>query len=408
MASFNSILSSTRCVCVMFTADWCGPCKIVKPVFEDLAKRSPSEPPVTFVLVDTTAGREIAGHYNVSAVPTIKFFLDSRQQHEIKGADVGELKTQVQLLAMAAFPNHQHMKLKLPTLRTLSDSPVLYEQKPNFSAALAKLDTFKTNDKLNQLIGKTKPHLESLAEPSKLSQEQIITIFKDVHELLEVLQPQQCFPVLDVLKYAVLQPQIAELAAESLNTESNVVLAVLSLGDQPSESLSRPTQLTLLRLLCNCFSSAILASRLLSETKSRSKVTSILVQGLLEENNTVRVAAGSLAFNTATYLRKERRTWVDATDSQQEDCQEREDFEIELCSALLEALEREETLDVAHRLLASLGQLLLFSPHFENGLKPLLEALEAKRIVQSKKNILEKNVEAVKLVREVSELVESV
>lgn len=63
---------------------------------------------------------------------------------------------------------------------------------------------------------------------------------------------------------------------------------------------------------------------------------------------------------------------------------------------------------VAHRLLASLGQLLLFSPHFETALAPLLEALEGKRIVQSKKSVLENNAEAVKLVREISDLVESV
>jgi hypothetical protein len=61
----------------------------------------------------------------------------------------------------------------------------------------------------------------------------------------------------------------------------------------------------------------------------------------------------------------------------------------------------------AHRLLASLGQLLLFSPHFDTALSPILEALEAKRIVQSKRGILEKNAEAMKLVGEISSLVES-
>lgn len=61
----------------------------------------------------------------------------------------------------------------------------------------------------------------------------------------------------------------------------------------------------------------------------------------------------------------------------------------------------------AHRLLASLGQLLLFSPHIETALAPILEALEGKRVVQSKRAVFAKNAEALKLVGEISALVES-
>lgn len=344
MASFNSVLSSNKCVAVMFTADWCSPCKVVKPIFESLSRRSTEEPPIAFVLVDTTAGREIASHYNVSAVPTFKFFLDGKKQHEIKGADAGELKTQVQLLAMVGFPPHPHSKVKLPTLKGLSLSPILYEQKPNFNAAITKLETFKTSEQLESALNKAKPHLQALADPNTLKPEQIITIFHDVHGLLETLEPSQCFPLFDMLKYAVLQPKVAELAAESLTTDENVVLSILSKGT--AGNLSRPTQLTLLRLLCNCFSSPILAGRLLSETKSRSRVTSILVQALLETDNSVRVVAGSLAYNIACWLRKQRKDWIDERADDAERYHEREEFEIELCSAMLEALEREETADV--------------------------------------------------------------
>ncbi|KAK9897922.1 DUF862-domain-containing protein [Cystobasidium minutum MCA 4210] len=334
MASFNSMLSSNKCVSVMFTADWCGPCRVVKPVFENLSRRSAEEPPVAFVLIDTTAGREIASHFNVSAVPTFKFFLDGKQQHEIKGADAGELKTQVQLLAMSGYPPHSHTKLKLPTLRALSTTPITYEQKPNFEAAIAKLTTFGTEEKMKLALDKAKPHLQRLSDPSRLTTEQITSVFYNVHALLEVLEPSQCFPLFDLLKYAVLQPTVAELAAESLSTDENVVLSILAKGST-SNNLNRPTQLTLLRLLCNCFSNQILASRLLSDSKARHKVTSILVQALLEIDNNVRVVAGSLAYDIACWRRKQRKTWTDEAAIRTDAYHEEEEFEIELCCAML-------------------------------------------------------------------------
>lgn len=344
LASFASTLASNKCVAVMFTADYCGPCKTIKPVFKSLAKRKQDDPPVSFVLVDTGAGREVASKYNISAIPTFKFFLNGQEQHEIKGADVGELRTQVELLTMSGYPPHPHMKVKLPTLRGLSLSPILYEQKPNFDAAITKLETFKKEGKIGPALQKAKPHLKTLVDANKLSQAEITTIFQEVDTLLQELQSSQCFPLFDMLKFAVLSPKVAELAAESLNREDNIVSNILSKGT--SGSLTRPTQITLLRLLCNCFTNPILAGRLLSEHKARDKVSSILVQALLEEDNTIRVAAGSLAYNTACWLRKQRKNWVDDRASDEAGYQEREEFEIELCSALLEALEREDTLEV--------------------------------------------------------------
>ena len=345
MASFQSILSSNTCVAVMFTGEWCGPCKIVKPVFEQLAKRGSDEPPVAFVLVDTSAGREIASQHNISAVPTFKFFLDGKQQHEIKGADAGELKTQVQLLAMSGYPPHVHMKLKLNTLKSMSVLPILYEQKPNLDAAITKLGTFATdNEAVKTALDKAKLSLKSLADPTRLHESDLIKTFEHVQHILQALKAEQCFPLFDILKYAVLKANVSALAAESIATEQNVVVSILEKGT--SSNLTRPSQITLLRLLCNCFSSNLLASRLLMEAKARTKISSILVQALLESDNSVRIAAGSLAYNVACWLRKQRKTWRDDKMNDDPTMQEQEEFEIELCSALIEALEREGTLEV--------------------------------------------------------------
>lgn len=62
---------------------------------------------------------------------------------------------------------------------------------------------------------------------------------------------------------------------------------------------------------------------------------------------------------------------------------------------------------IAHRLLASLGGILLFSPHFDQSLSTLVIALEGKRIAQSKKALFGSLPEAAKLVPEVADLCES-
>lgn len=410
MASFRSVLSSNRCVAVMFTGDWCGPCKTIKPVFQDLARRSSSDPPVEFVLVDTTAGREIAQCYSISAVPTFKFFLRGEQLHEIKGADAGELRTQVGILAMSGYPAHAHTRLQLPKLRALSTAPILFEQKPNFEAALAKLESFSA--------GSTSAlKLASSTAPSALSPAQTTQILSTAHSLLSSsLAPAQVFPLLDILKYLILDPKVATLAAETpIAPEGQSLLPFLlarlarpgqgqSESEQEQTELPKSTLITLLRLLCNALSALILADSLLKNATVRADVTQIVVKALLASDSGVRTCAGSLTFSVAGWQRKQRKDWVDVDENTDG---EHEDFEVELCTAVLEALDRETDAAVAHRLVASLGSLLYLSPHFDNALSPLVEALEAKRILQSKKDVLKGNADALALTAEVVRLAES-
>lgn len=53
---------------ILFTAEWCGPCKRVKPMFEELADERPD---VEFVMADVMAERELAKQYYVRSVPTL-------------------------------------------------------------------------------------------------------------------------------------------------------------------------------------------------------------------------------------------------------------------------------------------------------------------------------------------------
>lgn len=66
-AHFKSLLSSQKYLVADFYADWCGPCKVIAPVFEQLAAQEAKPGRIGFVKVNVDNQREIAGTYGVSA-----------------------------------------------------------------------------------------------------------------------------------------------------------------------------------------------------------------------------------------------------------------------------------------------------------------------------------------------------
>ena len=66
-AHFKQTLSSTAYLIVDFYADWCGPCKQISPVFEQLASSESKPGKLTFCKVNVDSQKEVAGTYGVSA-----------------------------------------------------------------------------------------------------------------------------------------------------------------------------------------------------------------------------------------------------------------------------------------------------------------------------------------------------
>lgn len=79
-SSFRSLLSTHRGVVAMFTSATCPPCRMIEPVFEDLA-RSKKNGQIAFVKVDLGVGMGsmVAREYGVTATPTFGFFLDGKK-----------------------------------------------------------------------------------------------------------------------------------------------------------------------------------------------------------------------------------------------------------------------------------------------------------------------------------------
>ena len=76
METFNEIINSDKPVLVDFYATWCGPCKVMGPVIEELGKELEGKARV--LKVDVDKNQAVAGQYNVQAVPTLIIFKDGQ------------------------------------------------------------------------------------------------------------------------------------------------------------------------------------------------------------------------------------------------------------------------------------------------------------------------------------------
>lgn len=78
----SEIENSDKVVIVDFFATWCGPCKMLTPVFEELSN---SMTDVDFVKVDIDQSLRIAQEYNITSVPTMMIFKNGKPVDAIMG-----------------------------------------------------------------------------------------------------------------------------------------------------------------------------------------------------------------------------------------------------------------------------------------------------------------------------------
>ncbi len=69
--SFEKTILENDIVLVDFWADWCGPCKMFAPVFEEASEKHPD---VVFAKVDTEAEQSLSGAAQIRSIPTLMAF----------------------------------------------------------------------------------------------------------------------------------------------------------------------------------------------------------------------------------------------------------------------------------------------------------------------------------------------
>ncbi|RDA92764.1 hypothetical protein CP533_1432 [Ophiocordyceps camponoti-saundersi (nom. inval.)] len=93
---FEELLKKHPKVAVDFYAEWCGPCKFISPIFNQLSEQHSD---IVFLSVDVDNVESVAQKYGIRAMPTFIMFKDGEKSADLTGANKTGLEEKIQALA---------------------------------------------------------------------------------------------------------------------------------------------------------------------------------------------------------------------------------------------------------------------------------------------------------------------
>ena len=75
--SFNDLVNSDTPVLIDFYADWCGPCKMMTPILEEVKQKMGDD--VKIVKIDTDKNRDLSMKFGIRSIPTLMLFQSGKE-----------------------------------------------------------------------------------------------------------------------------------------------------------------------------------------------------------------------------------------------------------------------------------------------------------------------------------------
>ncbi|KAJ3315013.1 hypothetical protein HDV04_004813 [Boothiomyces sp. JEL0838] len=122
---YYKILKDNKVVVVDFTAVWCGPCKMISPVFEQLANSTPG---VKFIKLDVDQVQSVAAQEGITSMPTFISYINGQRVDQFSGADRNRLQ---HLVSNAVEQNKKYqdaIKSKLESLKVTETEEQLMQK----------------------------------------------------------------------------------------------------------------------------------------------------------------------------------------------------------------------------------------------------------------------------------------
>lgn len=90
--NFNEIINTEKTILIDFFATWCGPCRMVSPIVDEIAEEYPE---YVVAKVDVDQNPELAAQFKVMSIPTLVVIKDKKVINQSAGA-----RPKAQILAM--------------------------------------------------------------------------------------------------------------------------------------------------------------------------------------------------------------------------------------------------------------------------------------------------------------------
>ncbi|KAI8341976.1 PPPDE putative peptidase domain-containing protein [Chlamydoabsidia padenii] len=389
VTTLDKLINTYPAVTVFFTSASCPPCRVIKPDFEQLIKDKNQDTAslrILGVIVDTSIAFDAGAKYQVRSTPTFMFFHNGQKMSQFSGANFAELKSSVDLLLFTAYPPHPHRKVNLRQVCKATNSPILYDNIGKLDLIVSKLKSYLEEEDIHL----TEQQTDTLnkAKEALLDKKDGRVDMNHWQDLLDTLTPklttEHQFPLLDISRSLVLTKDAGNYYTSNFTGLAKLMDTIHDELESTGKEAPKATWMMILRLACNLFAHPVLVTTYFTShlaSSYRANLTQLLITSLLAPDTQVRQTAASLAFNCSTRVMAERLEKEKENTATEDD----DDWQVEVVSAVMDALSKETDQDITHRLLVCISKFLFLAPS-DSSLPDLLSALDIRGVLDSKKS----------------------